>query len=113
MRLTLEDVPPSDDPDQEALADAISSIDGEKITFALLERDGLTYIQTCASGDATFILEYQEGSTDKHFRCPDEALTKERVTRAFQKYARGDETWRADFSWEKDTVAAAKHTGGC
>jgi hypothetical protein len=47
------------------------------------------------------VLEYQVDSLDNHFRAVNDPLTMEAVIRAFQKYARGDESWRFGFRWER------------
>jgi hypothetical protein len=79
----------------------LSHIEGEE--FAILSMDAVTYIQCARQGEATcdYVLEYQGGSLENHFRATDEPITLERVVLTLQKYLRGDETWRTDLHWEK------------
>ncbi len=75
----------------------------EDEAHAILAVDDLTYLQ-CALRDeppGTYFLEYQDGSLNRHFRVSDGPVLLDRVLTAFQKYLRGDESWRFDFTWEK------------
>ncbi len=47
-----------------------------------------------------FDLEYQDGSTNDHYRCTDE-LTEEQVVAIFQAYRSGDESWKSKSVWER------------
>ena len=112
-RLELEGRPPIENPDSAAIEDALARVGTEGSTFATLSRDDVSYIQTAIALGEGFLLEYQEGSLEAHFRCP-QILPRERVVEAFQKYARGDESWRAPLAWEKqDLVAGPAKAGGC
>jgi hypothetical protein len=53
-------------------------------------------------------LEYQGDSTDDHFRAVGPHLSPvgpylslESIIKAFQKYARGDDSWKTAFQWER------------
>jgi hypothetical protein len=48
-----------------------------------------------------YLLEYQDGSEDRHYRATDEPITLARVLFAFLKYLRGDASFRTDFRWVK------------
>ena len=79
----------------------LSRIDGEE--FAILSRDSDTYIQ-CAEQDEPpweYVLEYQEGSIQDHFRAVDGPISLQQVVAAFSKYVNGDESWKHDFQWER------------
>jgi hypothetical protein len=80
--------------------DIRSLIAGEE--FAILGPD-LTYIQCAERREPPYdyVLEYQDGSLDRHYRAVDGPITLDRVTAAFLKYRRGDASWRDDFRWEK------------
>ncbi len=82
-------------------ADILASIEGED--FAILSCNDQTYIQ-CAEQDEPpygYVLEYQDGSLDRHYTAADGPITLERVLSAFVKYLRGDSSWRSDFRWDK------------
>jgi hypothetical protein len=78
----------------------LASIEGED--FAILS-DGRTFIQCALRYESPdcYILEYQDGSEDRHYRAVDERITFDRVLSGFRKYLRSDESWRTDFRWEK------------
>lgn len=59
--------------------------------------DSLTYIQFHWTERT---LEYQDASIERHFRATDDSIiSMEQIIAAFQKYARGDDSWRDDFQW--------------
>jgi hypothetical protein len=78
-----------------------ASLDGEE--YAILSPNSDTYIQCAqAKGRAyEYVLEYQDGSLDRHYHAVDGPISLERVLAAFVKYRRGDPSWRFDFEWEK------------
>jgi hypothetical protein len=78
--------------DEATEADILTRIEGEE--FAILGVDSDTYIQ-CAEDKGPpyeYVLEYQEGSLDRHFQATDGPVTLERVLSAFQRYLRNDPT---------------------
>jgi hypothetical protein len=79
----------------------LACIEGED--FAILSADPETYIQCAEQKESPYeyILEYQDGSVDKHYEASDGPITLRRVLSAFQKYLRSDPTWRSDFRWVK------------
>lgn len=97
MKLELESAPTVMNPDADAIVASLASVRG----FAILSRDQITYIQTSGSAREGFILEYQDGDTDLHYRCPDE-LSLEQVTRAFVSYAQGMDSWKTSLRWDKE-----------
>ncbi|MFO0863897.1 MAG: hypothetical protein U0744_04435 [Gemmataceae bacterium] len=98
MRLTLESGTTIDDPTED---DLLLMIEDE--AFVILESRDYTYIQCALTDDdaSEYVLEYQDGSLDRHYHAIDEPITLERVTSAFIKYLLGDPTWLTDFKWEK------------
>jgi hypothetical protein len=82
----------------------------ESEDFAVLSGGDFAYIQ-CARASANpvaeniplgnYLLEYQAGSEDRHFKAVDQPVTLERVMSAFRKYLHGDASFITDFQWEK------------
>jgi hypothetical protein len=75
--------------------------------FAILS-DGDTFIQCARASVYTpdksrldYLLEYQDGSENEHYRAIGEPITLARVLSAFLKYLRGDASFRTDFPWGK------------
>ena len=82
---------------------ALASLTGEGDSFAILSRDEMTYIQTSGGKATGFVLEYQAGSPDQHFHSAETDLDLEAVTRAFERYAADDPSWRSVATWLQDT----------
>ena len=82
-------------------ADIHKYLKGEE--FTVLSAGEGTYIQVAEQkrDPWEYILEYQEGTTDKHYRAVGKPIALERVLTAFCNYLRGDATWKSDFHWEK------------
>jgi hypothetical protein len=75
----------------------------ESEEFAILSASPDTYIQ-CAEQNSPphgHVLEYQDGSLQKHYRAADGPITLDRVLSAFVKYLHGDPSWRNDFSGKR------------
>ena len=80
----------------------LSRIGGQE--FAILvdnaDAEGLTYIQ-CDLDFGKYALEYQDGSTEQHYRATNFRLPLDRVITAFKKYRNDDDSWKADFQWKR------------
>jgi hypothetical protein len=74
--------------------------------FAILSDgpDSLTYLQFAREQPWNLMLEYQVDSLDNHFRAVGAELTMGQIVAAFQKYAKGDDSWKTDFQWEQMKV---------
>lgn len=81
--------------------DIRSAIEGED--FATLGVDPHYYIR-CAGQKGPphgYVLEYQDGSLDRHYRARDGSIPLDQVISAFLKYWRRDKSWQSDFQWER------------
>jgi hypothetical protein len=67
-----------------------------------LGADPDTYLQCAEQQEPPYeyVLEYQDGSLDRHYHAVDGPITLDRVLAAFIKYLRRDSSWRSDFRWE-------------
>jgi len=83
------------------ITEAITGLPGGDDSFAIFSRSGsgLSYMQTAGGGDELFVLEYQEGSLDAHYRCTSLDLTAAQVARAMVQYAARDGRWRDELEW--------------
>ncbi len=97
-----------DDPDAATIAKVLASLDGARHVLATLGHSEVTYLQAAGSVHTGFTLEYQDGSLDQHFKSQAAALPLEQVTEIFQKYARGDGSWRERVRWERVPFAPPK-----
>ena len=109
MKLTTENGKEIENPSPSDISTAIGSLNHDGNGFAILTVEDEFFIQTAGSTMDGFILEYREGSWDKHFQTSQSVSTNQ-VIQAMQQYAVGDESWRASFNWEPHE---AQDKGGC
>jgi hypothetical protein len=79
----------------------------EEQEFAILSDgpDSLTFMQFAwGKAPGELLLEFQEGTLNTHFRAIGRDINIGRVVAAFQKYGRGDDSWKGEFRWEHVTV---------
>lgn len=81
---------------------ALRSLPGGQESFAILSRSEQVYVQTSGGRDEGFVLEYRDGSQERHFRCTDPRLPLETVVRAFRAYLEGGTEFRSELEWELD-----------
>jgi hypothetical protein len=100
MQLILESGTTIENPSDEDIA---RSLPAEEFAILSDGHDSHTYLQVgeCNEPPWDLMVEYQVDSLANHFRAVNTPLTKEAVIIAFQKYARGDASWRSDFQWER------------
>src|SRR5262245_50210152 len=91
-----------DEPDPQTIATVLAGLDGGRHVLATLGESELAYVQASGSVQSGFALDYQDGSLDRHYRSRGDVLSLEHVTGVFQKYARGDATWREGIDWVHD-----------
>ena len=78
----------------------------EEDDFVVLSKNDMNYIQAGLSDfeEEGLILEYQEGSLDKHFHATETNITKDQVLATFLLYLKADASWKEQFSWEKSVT---------
>jgi hypothetical protein len=88
------------EPDSATIATVLRALDGRVQVMATLAHSDLTFLQAMGSAAEGFALEYQDGSLDRHYRGRTPTLALAAATDIFQKYARGDASWRESLEWE-------------
>lgn len=106
MKLSTENAGSVVSPTDQDVVDLLTDLDG----FAILEVDELTYLQAAGTPQEGYALEYQEGDLSRHFAV-DGTSAIEQVIAAFQAFARGDNSWRQRFSWQRQDISADRR--GC
>ncbi len=96
-RLTLGGGGSVENPGLTQIIKALNTLQGQTDSFLIFEKDKQHYMQTIGGPDS-FILEYREGSKDKHYQCE---TSKKLVIQAFRAYANDDDAWREICDWEK------------
>ncbi len=91
------------DPSASQIADELAALSGGD-SFAILSRDELTYVQAAGARTEGFVLEYQMGSIDQHYRSTDSNLPLSTVTDVFQRYAAEDDSWQSRTAWRREDL---------
>ncbi len=99
LRLQLESGRVIDAPGSEEIAQALRALRLPRNSYAILERTGLDYMQVGLQSSGELIIEFQDGSLDRHYAARQAPLAK--VTAAFQAYAANSPAWRSMFSWQR------------
>lgn len=73
----------------------------QDLAILIKDDDENTYIQTADGGRGRLLLEYQDGSIDRHYGAMNRDLTTEQVIDTFLAYMRGESDWKNQFAWEK------------
>ncbi len=99
LRLSLENWTVIDNPTPDQIADALSSLDADGNSFAILEQTDTTYIQAGLQSTGEYVIEYQDGSLDKHYQ----SITRnsQQLMAMFRAYAEGHDTWKQQCEWNK------------
>jgi hypothetical protein len=92
-------------PSASQIAEELAALPGGADCYAILSLDDLTYIQTAGRPPEGFLLEYQDGSAERHYRSTERALPLSTVTNAFQLYARSDSSWRSVATWKQQDLS--------
>ena len=110
MRLELEDGTVFEQPSEDDIDQALDTLVRNDNSYAILSQDEMTYIQTSASPDADYDLEYQAGETEHHYRVS-EPVPYYKVVAAFKRYAKNDPAWKTEYKWERQTIGSADGSG--
>jgi len=108
MQLTLGLGGKVDQPTETQVAQAIRSLPGGDDSFAILaqcQRDDRSdgyYMQTLGGPAEGYLLEYREGSAQRHFRCSTVGLSTEAVQAAFLAYFHGEANYKTDLPWVQE-----------
>ena len=77
---------------------------GVEISVILVDTDapdnGMTYVQAITDEDDVYILEYQDGSLDRHYFCSSE-ISIDDIVRVFVLYLDANPEWQMGLHWEK------------
>jgi hypothetical protein len=60
--------------------------------------NGLTFIQAALKEDSSWVVEFQDGHLDQHFRTSQ--IVTANVIQLFLSYLHGEESWRESVDWE-------------
>ena len=109
MKLEIENESPVQDPTVEDIEAGIQKVDGKQNGFAILSLDDMTYLQVAGGTSAGFLMEYQNGSLDEHYKTSED-VSAEKVIEAFKVFSQGETSWHDQFKWDKEEL---KQGSGC
>lgn len=102
MQLTIGNGQVLDQPSPDLVAGVLHALPGPKAdSYVILERAECHFMQSSGWWKGGFTLEYQDGSVDEHFQCPDRRLPLASVIAAFQSYLANDDRWRTMCAWRR------------
>ena len=85
----------------ESIARVIRELEGRENPYAILSANDLTYVQALWTEDG-YVVEYQEGSIDRHFVLGD-YLKSEEVENFFGSFLSEDNDWKNEYIvWRKN-----------
>jgi hypothetical protein len=100
VRFEVEGAAPIDNPTPEQVEQGLRTLEPANRDYAILEQQASTYLQTAPNGDGTYLLEFQDGSLDQHYRAS-RPLQLDDLIGAFGAYRRQDASWRSRYEWQK------------
>jgi hypothetical protein len=103
--LIINEAETIENPKSEDVRRAIRKLESKEDNFLVLEKGAnrLSYIQAYHEGDRKWVLEYQDGHLDEHFKAMGK-LDSNAIVRAFQDYRDGDDAWRSNQNWRRIEV---------
>ena len=84
------------------IGEVISQLPNHEDPFATLAVDTYTYIQ-CLWTEDGFILEYQDGSIDRHY-CSGDYLSSDAVIAALVQYHNNEDIWRTNIEFYRKNL---------
>jgi hypothetical protein len=106
MRATAESGEGIDDPSEDALFMMLEDIEAGEGTFliidALQDVTGQTYMQTSRNDDGTYVVEYRDGTPDRHFGTV--AADMRSAHALITGWAFGLPGWRGSATWRPVSI---------
>ncbi len=94
MKLEAEGQRAIADPQSSQIGSAVSLLSLPDRSFLILSRSQTSYIQAAIVGSNRLVLEYRDGSAEKHFRSIRDDYSSGEVVAILEAYRRGEESWR-------------------
>lgn len=110
MKLKTSYQDPVEDPDADDIRDALRTLDTEERGFMILSRGDHQFIQSGGSPENGFDLEFQDGSTDEHYRAEGDPFTRGEVEQTYIQYLRDETGWKDEYTWNKKDLSSSS---GC
>ena len=104
MKLDVEGQRTIEEPEDHEIQSAVTQLSLPNRTFLILSRSATSYLQAALVGSDRLLLEYRDGSADKHFRSAREDYSAREVVEIFEAYRRGEDSWWNEKDWRRIKV---------
>ena len=108
MKLEAEGQRAIVDPQSSQIESAVSLLSLPDRTFLILSRSQTSYIQAAIVGSNRLLLEYRDGSAEKHFRSIRNDYSSGEVVAILEAYRRGEGSWWNEDEWRRIDVSARR-----
>jgi hypothetical protein len=105
MKLEAEGQRAIVDPQSSQIESAVSLLSLPDRTFLILRRSPKSYIQAAIVGANRLLLEYRDGSAEKHFRSIRDDYSSGEVVAILEAYRRGEDSWCNENEWRRIDVS--------
>jgi len=93
-------------PQSGQIESALSLLSLPDKSFLILSRSPTSYIQAAIVGSNRLVLEYRDGSAQKHFRSIRDDYSSGEVVAILEAYRRGEDSWWNENEWRRIDVSA-------
>jgi len=104
MKLEAEGQRAIADPQSSQIESAVSLLSLPDRSFLILSRSQTSYIQAAIVGSNRLVLEYRDGSAEKHFRSIRDDYSSGEVVAILEAYRRGEDSWWNENEWRRIDV---------
>ena len=101
MNLELENGKSIPNPTAPQIEEALKTVENQKNSFLILERDSNQFMQIAPHQDNGFYIEYHNGSEAKHYKSVDKFNSFEETLETLRNYSRNNRRWHFSHTWEK------------
>ena len=108
MKLEAEGQRAIVDPQSSQIESAVSLLSLPDRSFLILSRSQTSYIQAAIVGSNRLVLEYRDGSAEKHFRSIRDDYSSGEVVAILEAYGRGEDSWSNENEWRRIDVSARR-----
>ena len=103
MELQLSDGRRITSPSNSQIQTALNEV-GRKIEFMILSQSEMNYVQIVGDKKKGYLLEYQAGSLEEHYRSYKSNIVEKRALEVLHLYNNGDSRWKESCEWKKEVI---------
>jgi hypothetical protein len=101
MMLTINGETTISNPSDDDIVSSLAALNTKsRDAFVILESDEMTYMQVSGDRNVGFVLEYQEGTVEKHYQSQRKDIPFEKIAQTLYAYRDGQHHWKEWFHLE-------------